>query len=185
MSDSTASSSEPEKECLGCGNKRSLTEFSQRLGGLRPRCKQCCNEEQRERYHKSRNEAEPVDDSEPNPKRLKQDPGSDLYIMALSTDPTGTVHGLKVGRSGNIPQRAMNLSTSMPFNILVLATFPGAGEAEDNVHSLLAPSRNPAGRGREWFHTPLPNILHAVACALQSQPISVNGGPASVTTGAE
>jgi hypothetical protein len=111
-------------------------------------------------------------------------PGADLYIMALSTDPTGTVHGLKVGRSGNVPQRAMQLSASMPFNILVLATFPGAGEAEDAVHTILAPSRNPEGRGREWFHTPLPNILHAVACALQSQPI-VNGGSASVVTGTE
>ena len=161
-----------------------MADYSKHCGGLRSRCKQCLNEEERGRYHKSRNEAEPVDDSEPNPKRLKQDPGSDLYIMALSTDPAGTVNGLKVGRSGNIPQRVMNLSASMPFNILVLATFPGAGEAEDTVHSLLAPSRNPAGRGREWFHTPLPNILHAVACALQSQPI-VNGGPASVATGVE
>jgi hypothetical protein len=78
----------------------------------------------------------------------------------------------------------MQLSASMPFNILVLATFPGAGEAEDAVHTILAPSRNPEGRGREWFHTPLPNILHAVACALQSQPI-VNGGSASVVTGTE
>ena len=104
--------------------------------------------------------------------------------MALSTDPTGTVHGLKVGRSGNIPQRAMQLSASMPFNINVLATFPDAWEVEDSVHALLAPSRNPAGRGREWFHTPLPNILHAVASALQSRP-NVNGGPAPDTTGAE
>jgi hypothetical protein len=186
MSDSTASS-ETEKECLGCGNTRALAEYSQKLGGLRARCKTCCNEEQRDRYHKSITEAEPVDDSEPNPKRFKSEPtvpGADLYIMALSTDPVGTVHGLKVGRSGNVPQRAMQLSASMPFNILVLATFPGAGEAEDAVHTILAPSRNPEGRGREWFHTPLPNILHAVACALQSQPI-VNGGSASVVTGTE
>ena len=185
MSDSTASSSEPEKECLGCGNKLPLAEFSKHLGGaggLRPRCKTCINEEERGRYHRARNESEPVsDDLEPGAKRPKSEP--DLYVMALSTDPTGAFHGLKVGRSGNIPQRAMNLSASMPFNIIVLATFPGAGGIEEVVHSMIAPSRNTTGRGREWFHTPLPNILHAVACALQSQPI-VNGEP-PVATGAE
>ena len=168
-----------------------MTEYAKQLGGaggLRARCKSCINEEERGRYHKSRTETEPVsDDSEPNAKRQKPEPGvpgSDLYIMALSTDPTGTFHGLKVGRSGNIPQRAMNLSASMPFNIIVLATFPDAGGAEDSVHSMLAPSRNTTGRGREWFNTTLPNILHAVACAMQSHH-NVNGGPASVTTGAE
>ena len=191
MSDSTASSSETEKECSGCGNTRALAEYAKQLGGvggLRARCKSCINEEERGRYHKSRTETEPVsDDSEPNAKRQKPEPGvpgSDLYIMALSTDPTGNFHGLKVGRSGNIPQRAMNLSASMPFNIVILATFPDAGRGEDIVHSMLAPSRNTAGRGREWFNTSLPNILHAVACALQSH-LNVNGGPASDTTGAE
>ena len=171
--------------------KRPLTEYTKQLagaGGLRPRCKQCTNEEERVRYHKSRTETEAVsDDSEPDAKRQKSESivsGADLYIMALSTDPTGNFHGLKVGRSGNIPQRAMNLSASMPFNIVVLATFPDAGGVEDIVHSMLAPSRNTTGRGREWFNTPLPNILHAVACALQSH-LNVNGGPASDTTGAE
>ena len=191
MSDSTASSSETEKECTGCGAQRSLTEYGKvnNIGGLRARCKSCCNEEERVRYRKSGTEAEyNPDDSEPPLKRPKgiepTTPESDLYIMALSTDPTGNFHGLKVGRSGNIPQRAMNLSASMPFNIVVLATFPGAGGVEDIVHSMLAPSRNTTGRGREWFNTPLPNILHAVACALQSH-LNVNGGPASDTTGAE
>ena len=174
MSDSAASSSETEKECLGCGVRRPLTEYTKQLagaGGLRPRCRTCTNEVERARYQRSRAETEAVpDDSEPDAKRQKSEsigPGSDLYVMAISTDVTGAFHGLKVGRSSNIPQRAMNLSASMPFNIIVLATYPGAGWVEDNVHTMLASSRNTTGRGREWFHTSLTHTLHAVACALQ------------------
>jgi hypothetical protein len=172
MSDSTASTSETDKECLGCGTHRPLCEFykANNSGGLRARCKSCVIGETLERYHKNCTEAPPVDDSEPNPKRQKSEPiapGADLYIMALSTDPTGAFHGLKVGRSSNIPQRAMNLSASMPFNIVVLATYPGAGWIEDNVHTMLASNRNTTGRGREWFHASLTHTLHAVACALQ------------------
>ena len=133
-------------------------------------------------------EQEPASDTEPGSKRPKcfepTIPGSDLYVMALSTDPDGAFHGLKVGRSGNIPQRANNLCESMPFSIIVLLVIPGGGHIEKAVHTLLEPTRNTAGRGREWFKTTLPNILHAVACSLQSRP-NVNGGPASVTTGAE
>jgi hypothetical protein len=171
MSDSTASSSETEKECKGCGAQRSLSEYGKvnNIGGLRARCKSCCNEEERVRYHKSI-EPEAVTDDTPDAKRQKSEPiapGADLYVMAMSTDPTGAFHGLKVGRSSNIPQRAMNLSASMPFNIIVLATYPGAGWAEDNVHTMLASNRNTTGRGREWFHASLTHTLHAVACALQ------------------
>jgi len=96
--------------------------------------------------------------------------------MAISTDPQGTFHGLKIGRSGNVPQRAASLSESMPFNILVLATFTNMGYLERTVHAQLDPTRNPTGRGREWFHSSLPTILHAVACLLQSRP-KVNAGP--------
>jgi len=101
--------------------------------------------------------------------------GADLYVMAISTDPQGTYHGLKIGRSGNIPQRVASLSESMPFNVLVRATFPGMGYLEKSIHAQLDPTRNPTGRGREWFHTSLPTILHAVACLLQSHP-KVNAG---------
>ena len=116
---------------------------------------------------------------EPEPKRprtFETGGGSDLYVMALSTDPLGGMYGLKVGRSGNIPQRAASLSESMPFNILVLATFPGAGHLEKAIHAQLDTTRNATGRGREWFHTTLPNITHAVACAMQSSP-KTNAGP--------
>jgi len=103
-------------------------------------------------------------------KRQRFDPpvvGADLYIMAISTDPDGAVHGLKVGRSGNVTQRAATLSESMPFNIIVLAVYPMAGDLEKRVHQILEATRNTAGRGREWFHTTMSNILHAIACAME------------------
>ena len=118
-------------------------------------------------------------EQEPEPKRprtFETGGGADLYVLAISTDPLGELHGLKVGRSGNIPQRAASLSESMPFNILVLATFPGAGHLEKAIHAQLDTTRNATGRGREWFHTTLPNITHAVACAMQSSP-KTNAGP--------
>jgi hypothetical protein len=190
MSDSTASPREAEKECNGCGVQLPLSDYAKNalgVGGVRAKCKQCTNEEDRVRYHRSRSETEAVsDDSVPDSKRQKLQettPGSDLYVMALSTDPNGTNHGLKVGRSGNVAQRASALSESMPFSMVLLMTIPGAGHVERAVHGQLAPTRNTDGRAHEWFRTPLPNILHAVACALQSH-TNVNG-PASSATGAE
>jgi len=115
------------------------------------------------------------DDEEPAKRQKTFEPGADLNAMAICTDPLGTFHGLKVGRSGNVPQRAASLSESMPLNILVLATFPGMGYLEKTVHAQLDSTRNPTGRGREWFHSSLPTILHAVACLLQSHP-KVNAG---------
>ena len=114
---------------------------------------------------------------EPPAKRLKLEstiPGEHLYIMSFSTDPEGLLSGLKVGRSGNIAKRAHDLDDSMPFHMLVLATFLGKGHLEKRVHALLADCRNGNGRGREWFHSPLVNILQAVVRAMQVSPI-VNG----------
>ena len=191
MSDSTASHGESEKECKGCGAQRLLTYFGKHIGGaggIRARCKPCLNEDSRDHYQRMCSEQEPASDTEPvmkGPKCYEPIvPGSDLYVMALSTDPDGAFHGLKVGRSGNIPQRANNLCESMPFSIIVLLVIPGAGHIEKAVHALLEPTRNTAGRGREWFKSTLPNILHAVGCAMQSHH-TANGRPAPVTTGAE
>ena len=55
MSDSTASHSESEKECTGCGAQRPLSDFGKHIsgaGGLRAKCKPCLNEESRDHYHK-------------------------------------------------------------------------------------------------------------------------------------
>ncbi len=113
---------------------------------------------------------EESDTKEEAHKRQRFDPpvvGTDLYVMAISTDPDGAVHGLKVGRSGNVHQRATDLSESMPFTMIVLAVYPGAGDLEKRVHQILDPSRNKCGNGREWFHTTLPSILHAIACVME------------------
>jgi len=156
-----------EKGCAVCDRVLSLSCFYTNAA----KCKECI----RDLGAIKRAEAMEHD---PEPKRLKTfDPGADLYVMAISTDPLGDLHGLKVGRSGNIPQRAACLSESMPFNILVLATFPGAGHLEKAIHAQLDTTRNATGRGREWFHTTLPNITHAVACAMQSSPMTNNAGP--------
>jgi hypothetical protein len=102
--------------------------------------------------------------------------GEHLYVMAVSTDPNGEQHGLKIGRSGNILRRAHELANSMPFEMLVLATFHCQGHLEDAVHAALALTRNNSGRGREWFHLPLHTILHAVGCAMAS---IINGSGAT------
>ncbi len=93
-------------------------------------------------------------------------PGEHLYVMAMSTDPTGAVHGLKVGRSSDIQKRAASLSDSMPFNISALATFTGAGHLERRVHSLLDNARNTTCRGGEGFHASLPRVLQPIACVM-------------------
>jgi len=151
-----------EKVCPVCDRVLSLSCFYTKAA----KCKECI----RDLGALKRAEAM---EHEPEPKRprtFESGGGSDLYVMAISTDPLGELHGLKVGRSCNIPQRATSLSESMPFNILVLATFPGAGHLEKAIHAQLDTTRNATGRGREWFHTTLPNITHAVACAMQSSP---------------
>ena len=144
--------------------------------GLRTKCRGCDNN-YRKAYLESKSTRVP-DLPEPPAKRLKLEsttvPGEHLYIMSFSTDPEGLLTGLKVGRSGNITKRAHDLDDSMPFHMLVLATFLGKGHLECHVHAALSDSRNRNGRGREWFHTPLVDILQAVVCAMQVSPI-VNG----------
>jgi hypothetical protein len=184
--------SDSEKACRGCGLTLPLTDFTRQPAGqlgVKSRCKLCMRGEHREYCRKMRARGEEDvddddddDDEEPPVKRARVE--SDLYIMAMSLDPEGSVHGLKVGRSANIPQRSACLSSCMPFTMLVLATFTGAGDREDVVHAALAHHRNTNGRGREWFHVSLPDMLHAVACALQSRN-KVNGGPAAAAPTAQ
>jgi hypothetical protein len=192
MSSGSASSDVPddrEKICLGCNKMCPASCYYANVGGkmaLGARCKECVREygfrQRGGRKPEDGDEETPDDDDDPQAKRPKvsEPAASDLYVMALSTDPSGAVHGFKVGRSSNIQQRSFDLSSSMPFTILVLATFPGAGHLERSVHTLLAPTRNTAGRGREWFQSSLTSVLHAVTYALQSQP-NVNAGPATNT----
>ena len=91
---------------------------------------------------------------------------SNLYIMCLSTDPGGLIHGLKIGRSCNIEERARDLAASLPFDMVVLATIPSAGHLEMAVHSHLATRRNTDSNAREWFRISLTEALIAIAVML-------------------
>ena len=157
-----------EKGCTGCDRTLPSSHFhvaKATPSGLQARCKDCVCEHNRLYYQEKRRMGDEPEPAEPAVKKQRVEP-EDLYVMALSTDPTGAVHGLKVGRSSNIAQRAQTLSESMPFNISVLATFPGAGHLEKRVHSMLDETRNTAGRGREWFRVTLPHVIHTVACVM-------------------
>jgi hypothetical protein len=173
--------SDSEKMCTACQLVLPISEFYKQptvQADVRARCRPCMREERRELYHRLRRreeEEEEEEDEESPAKRARVE--SDLYIMAMSLDPEGHVHGLKVGRSANIPQRGASLAAGLPFTMIVLATFTGAGAREEAVHTALAPLRNTNGKGREWFHASLSAVVHAVACALQSR-TKVNGGPA-------
>jgi hypothetical protein len=160
-----------EKGCRRCNRTLPATHFradSSKPSGLDSRCKDCKSDYERLYYQEKldRRMGIPCDEPEEEPAVKKQRLEQDLYVMAMSTDTTGAVHGLKVGRSSNITQRALALSESMPFNITILATFPGAGHLEKRVHSMLDETRNTAGRGREWFHVTLPHVIHTVACVM-------------------
>jgi hypothetical protein len=180
---SSSSETATEQVCRGCDKQLPLTGFNvhaSMANGHRSECRDCQSIHSQIYYQKKHEDKERAvadweehgEEPDPPAKRSKffeaAVAGSDLYVFAISTDPLGVLHGLKVGRSGNIQQRGAALSESMPFNIQVLATFPGAGHLEKAVHTQLETTRNTAGRGREWFHTTLPNITHAVACAMQS-----------------
>jgi hypothetical protein len=177
---SSSSETATEQVCRGCDKMLPLAGYNVNAGmanGHRSECRDCQRILSQVYYQKKQEERaadweEHGGEPDPPAKRSKffeaAVAGSDLYVFAISTDPLGVLHGLKVGRSGNIQQRGAALSESMPFNIQVLATFPGAGHLEKAVHTQLETTRNTTGRGREWFHTTLTNITHAVACAMQS-----------------
>ncbi len=178
MAASTESQGGSKQRCgSGCNRTLPTSQFHVDKGmasGLSSRCKDCSSEYQRLYYQErlTRRAEVPCDEPEPAPEPAPVEEApikrpDDLYIMAISTDTTGAMYGLKVGRSGNVHQRANALSESMPFHIKVLATFNGAGHLEKRVHKMLEETRNSTGRGREWFHASLPHILHTVALCVQ------------------
>ncbi len=168
--DSSSSDETGVKMCKECGvllPSCSFSSHSSTADRLRPKCRDCRSTERRDYMLKRSQGPDAPDD--PPAKRQQFEPtvrGEHLYIMAFSTDPEGLLNGFKVGRSGNIAKRAMKLAVSMPHHMLVLVSFLGQGHLEDHVHSMLSPKRNTTGRGRGWFFSTLPDILHAVARSL-------------------
>ena len=65
---------------------------------------------------------------------------------------------VKVGRSKNPCQRALELQESQPYHILIHTVFWGAGHREKAVHNALAAFRVPFTPGTEWFEL---GVVHA------------------------
>ena len=72
---------------------------------------------------------------------------TDLYIMARSDAP-GIV---KIGASQNVERRRQQLEAGHTFRMVTLASFPGAGVFEHQVHRKLDNARVLTGTGREWY----------------------------------
>jgi hypothetical protein len=85
------------------------------------------------------------------------DKSDHLYVMTCSVLP-GV---FKVGRSIDVEARAKELQASQPYYVNVVASFPHQGPIEGGVHADLAYCRVIAP-GREWFETPLEDIMQAI-----------------------
>jgi hypothetical protein len=155
------------KTCKRCCRMLPITSYytSASCKGRRVgKCKECWSESYFENKRRpSSEETEDTEEQEPL-KRICRP--SNLYIMCLSTDPGGFIHGLKIGRSCNIEERARDLASSLPFDMVVLATIPGAGRAEVAVHAHLDARRNTDSNAREWFRISLSEALIAIAVML-------------------
>ena len=161
------SSDEGSKACRKCCKMLPLSSYyvHPRDGHI-SRCRECHRDDVREYRRRAaapEDTSEDAEEQEP-PKRLCRP--SNLYIMCLSTDPGGLIHGLKIGRSCNIEERARDLAASLPFDMVVLATIPSAGHLETAVHSHLATRRNTDSNAREWFRISLTEALIAIAVML-------------------
>ena len=96
------------------------------------------------------------------------DSGEHLYVMSASG---GMLPGLvKVGRSKNPCQRALELQESQPFHIQIHNVFWGAGHREKAVHIALSAFRVPYTPGTEWFELPVMHAVIAVSRVLFGDP---------------
>lgn len=94
----------------------------------------------------------------------QRDPPDDLYIMRY----VGILQDvLKIGRSTNPETRRRGIEASQDFHVELLATFPGYGYLETDVHKRLAERRSTRGPGREWFRVDLQSALETVAKAVR------------------
>ena len=87
-----------------------------------------------------------------------------LYVMSASN---GMLPGLvKLGRSKNPVQRALDLQESQPYHIIIHALFWGAGSREREVHRHLAPFQVQDAPGHEWFELSAQHACQGIARVL-------------------
>ena len=94
-----------------------------------------------------------------------------LYVMSASNS---LLPGLvKIGRSKNPVQRAVDLQECQPYHIRIHALFWGAGWREREVHKQLANFRVEDAPGQEWFELPVQHACQSISRILfadQPQP---------------
>ena len=84
-----------------------------------------------------------------------------LYVMSASSS---LLPGLvKIGRSKNPLQRALDLQESQPYHIVLHVLFWGLGWREKEVHRELSNFRVENSPGQEWFELPAQNACIAVS----------------------
>ena len=89
-----------------------------------------------------------------------------LYVMSASG---GLLPGLvKVGRSKNPLQRAIDLQDAQPYHMLIHALYWGAGHREKDVHRALAPFQVADAPGTEWFELSVGSACSAISRILFS-----------------
>jgi hypothetical protein len=70
---------------------------------------------------------------------------------------------VKIGRSKNQLQRAIDFQESQPYHIILHTLFWGAGWREKEVHRELSNFRVENSPGQEWFELPVQNSCIAIS----------------------
>ena len=84
-----------------------------------------------------------------------------LYVMSASNS---LLPGLvKIGRTKNLLQRAIDLQESQPYQIVIHTVFWGLGWREKEVHKQLANFQHRDVPGTEWFELPLQHACQSVS----------------------
>ena len=86
-------------------------------------------------------------------------PAEQLYLLSYPWKDSP----IKVGRTHDVSARVGQLEGGHNFRLRVLAVFPGLGQFEHKVHTLLSNCRATSGRGQEWFQVSLAQAVLAVA----------------------
>ncbi len=149
------------KTCTECNAQKENSQFYKksegysRPGSFMSRCKDCHNK-YNEKYRslnkdviKQRIKAKRTQITTNNIQPAPEEPASaySLYVLRNPLIP-GMV---KIGKAKCAVSRALDLSVSQPFELLVCYAYSGWGGLETQMHHKLEHIRVTSGRGREWF----------------------------------